>query len=127
MAVKLDLQQVEDLAAQGLTLEEISSSLGINPSTLYRKKKQMRELQDALKRGQSKGIAQVANALFSAALDGNTSAMIFYLKTRAGWKEKQTIELEGGDKPIKVQDLTPESAKRLSLEQLQRLAVAQLP
>jgi hypothetical protein len=34
----------------------------------------------------------VANALFEAALSGNVTAMIFFLKTQAGWKETTVTE-----------------------------------
>ena len=37
-------------------------------------------------------ITKVANALLEQALSGNTTAMIFYLKTQAGWSEKLQIE-----------------------------------
>jgi len=42
--------------------------------------------------GQAQANTQVGEALFRAAVRGNVAAMIFWLKSRAGWKETITIE-----------------------------------
>src|SRR6185503_12562897 len=42
---------------------------------------------DELDLGTTKANAQVAGFLFNSARNGNVSAQIFWLKTRAGWKE----------------------------------------
>jgi len=39
----------------------------------------------------------ISQALFKKAKDGNVVAQIFWLKTQAGWKEKNAIELTGKD------------------------------
>lgn len=84
------IKKVEALAAQGLTIDQISIVLGCNSSTLYNKKRQLRELNDAIKRGREKGIAKVTNALFNKAVAGDNIAMIFFLKNRdrENWKDK---------------------------------------
>jgi hypothetical protein len=41
--------------------------------------------------------AIVSQALFKKAKDGNVIAQIFWLKTQAGWKEKNYHELTGKD------------------------------
>ena len=56
-------------------------------STLYEKMATKEELDEAIKRGASKGISIVANALFESAKSGDKTAQIFYLKCRAGWRE----------------------------------------
>ena len=83
------INRVEALAANGLTLEQIASVLGINVSTLYEKKKEKQELDEAIKRGRDKGIATISNALFQKAKNGDNTAMLFYLKCRAGWREQE--------------------------------------
>tara|TARA_B110001454_G_scaffold45529_1_gene44636 strand:- start:289 stop:483 length:195 start_codon:yes stop_codon:yes gene_type:complete len=35
--------------------------------------------------------------LYKRALDGNVPAQIFYLKTQAGWREAQRLELTGAE------------------------------
>lgn len=81
--------KVEGLAAQGLDLVQIANVLGINRSTLCKKKAQFEELEDAIKRGRDKGIAAISNALFQKAKKGDTTSMIFFLKCRAGWREQE--------------------------------------
>lgn len=66
---------------------------------------------EAIKRGKLKGITVVANKLFEAANSGNTTAMIFFLKCQAGWKEAQKIEVtgnEGGPIQTATAPMTPE-------------------
>ena len=85
-------EKVENLSAQGLTVEQISLVLGINKSTMFDKQNEYPDFSDALKRGRGKGIANVTNALYTKAVDGDNTAMIFYLKNRAGWVDKQEIQ-----------------------------------
>ena len=85
------LDKVEGFAAQGLTQEQIALSIGISTTTLFEKKNINSDFTDAIKRGQAKGVATVANALFQSATTGrNTVAQIFYLKNRASqeWKDR---------------------------------------
>ncbi len=87
-----EAEKVESLAARGLTLEQIAECLGIHVATLYEKKKEYTEFADAIKRGQAKGISIVANSLYESAKHGNTTAQIFFLKSRAQWKETSITE-----------------------------------
>lgn len=83
--------QVKTLAAVGIRHEDIAAKLGISADTLtkyYRK-----ELDD----GRVDANAVVAKSLYEQAKTGNTSAMIFWLKTRAGWKETMVNEHTGAD------------------------------
>tara|TARA_R110000822_G_scaffold65687_3_gene160797 strand:- start:566 stop:946 length:381 start_codon:yes stop_codon:yes gene_type:complete len=84
------IEKSEKLAAQGLTLEQISKVLGICYQTLNEKRKEFNELSEAIKRGQAKGVAQVTNKLYGKALEGDNTAMIFYLKNRDSdnWKDR---------------------------------------
>ena len=86
--IQIDIGQVERLAAQGLTHDQIADALGIHRETLYARKRASSDFSDAIKRGQAKGIAKVTNSLFEQANIGNTAAAIFYLKNRAGWADK---------------------------------------
>ena len=74
-------RQVEALAAYGIPEADISGVVGIDPKTL---RKYYREELDF---GETKANAQVAGFLFTAAKSGNVTAQIFWLKTRARWKE----------------------------------------
>lgn len=96
-----DIIEVEKLASQGLTLEQIAHCLGISYKTLNERKKEFEDFSEAVKRGQAAGIQQVTSALFQNVRGGNVTAQIFYLKCRAGWKEVTVNEHSGLDgKPI---------------------------
>jgi hypothetical protein len=74
-------RQVETLAAYGIPETDISRVVDIDPKTL---RKHYREELDL---GTTKANAQVAGFLFNSARNGNVTAQIFWLKTRASWKE----------------------------------------
>ena len=86
------LENVENLMTKGLTVEQCSGMLGISPSTFYLHQSENSEFSDRIKAGQARGIDQVTNALFeNATVDRNVPSIIFYLKNRAGWVDKQEI------------------------------------
>jgi hypothetical protein len=77
-------RQVEAMAAYGIPAADISRVVGVDPKTLrkcYR---------DELDLGETKANAQVAGFLFNSAKNGNVTAQIFWLKTRAKWREVPT-------------------------------------
>lgn len=105
MTVEIDPNKVEQLAAQGLTVRQIAHCCDVGRSTLHRKMKENGDIRDAIKRGRSKGIGVVTNALFQNAKGGNTTAQIFYLKNRQPdkWRDRRHHELSGADgKPIEI-------------------------
>jgi hypothetical protein len=74
-------RQVEAMAAYGIPEADISRVVHVDPKTL---RKHYREELDL---GETKANAQVAGYLFNAAKGGNVTAQIFWLKTRAKWRE----------------------------------------
>ena len=88
---------VRTLSAVGITYEDIASKLNISTETLA--KHYRTELDD----GRIDANAQIGNSLFQNAKSGNTSAQIFWLKTRAQWKEVNGLEVSGyGGGPIQI-------------------------
>ena len=72
----------------GVPQPDIAVHVGIDPKTL---RKHFRE---ELDRGSIEATAKVAQSLFNMATQGNNvAAAIFWMKARAGWREKQEIEL----------------------------------
>jgi len=102
--------QVERLASV-LTLEQIADFLGISDNTLRARMREDPKILAAYKRGKQRAIAGVATSLLQQAREGNTTAMIFYLKTQAGWRETQRVEHSGG---IDVRQLTDEQLEALA-------------
>ena len=105
-------ERAEAYASQGLTSEQIALALGIGQSTLYDKQNEFKEFAEAIKRGKGRGIQRVTNKLYEKALEGDNTAMIFYLKNRAGWQDK--IEKETIIEQKQVIDLTRISNNELS-------------
>ncbi len=65
-----NLIKIEAWARDGLTEEQISQNMGINPKTLYQWKKKYDPISKALKRGKEVVDIQAENALFKKALGG---------------------------------------------------------
>lgn len=96
--IEIDLQKVERYASLGLTQQQIADALGISVDTLYSRKRENQDFQDAIKRGQAKGVAFVASRLLEKVKERDTASIIFFLKTRGGWTEKQQFEVQTTEK-----------------------------
>jgi len=84
------LENTRRFMAQGLTKEQCAAALGISRSKFFEIQEQNVDFLDAIKRGEAMGIEEVTNALFeNATLERDNTAIIFYLKNRAGWVDKQ--------------------------------------
>ena len=85
--------EVSALCSFGITQDEISTYLDIDIKTLC--KHYRRELDT----GAVKANAAMAKRLFDAGVkDGSVPAMIFWLKTRARWRETDNLVSETDDK-----------------------------
>lgn len=91
--IEIDLDEVETLASRGLTQQQIADALGISVDTLYSRKRENQDFQEAIKRGQAKGVASVSNKLYESAMRGEAWAVCFFLKTKGGYKETQKVEM----------------------------------
>lgn len=101
---------VEALAGvAGLRQAEVAAYIGITEKTLRR------HYRGELDRATVTAVAKVAESLFQKAIGGDVTAMIFWLKARAGWTDKPAAD-SGDDAPlptrvvVEVRDarLTPE-------------------
>jgi hypothetical protein len=84
----LHLRIVEEMAGRGSTLDDIACVIGISPSTLDRWVKHD-DVKLAYKRGRAIAKDDIARTLYNKAMEGDTIAMIFWLKAQAGWSDKQ--------------------------------------
>ena len=90
-------RQVEAMAAYGVPEADIARVLGIDPKTLRK------HYRDELDTGGIKANSKIAESLFRKAMgDGpqSVTACIFWLKTRAHWKETTVQEHVGNAGPI---------------------------
>lgn len=93
-------------ARNGLTNEQIASNMDIVVSTLWEWRKKSPKISNALKIGKDEADIQIENALYKAALEGNTTAMIFWLKNRRSKEWRDKIQ----------QEITTESAVKLVID-----------
>lgn len=79
---------VRSLAAYGINHEDIAKMIGLrSPKTLRR------HFKEELARGSIEATAQVSQTLYQMATSGKDAACtIFWMKTRAGWREKPNAE-----------------------------------
>lgn len=96
---------VSNLVAFGLTQAQIASLITQkNGRPLSRESLEIHFKQE-LAEGLPKANAQVAGSLFKSAVAGNTTAQIFWLKSRAHWKETSILEVGGiPGQPIEMND-----------------------
>lgn len=93
--------QVYELSKVGTRYEDIAFMLGISADTLSKYYKPQ------LEKGRIEANAVIAGTLYEKARQGDTASMMFWLKTRAQWSEKNTTELTGeGGAPINIKVVT---------------------
>jgi hypothetical protein len=78
--------KVRHLAGVGVGQDDIAKIIGCAPKTLRKR------CRDDLDRGVAEANATVSGYLFASAKAGNVTAQIFWLKTRAHWREKTAPE-----------------------------------
>src|SRR6267143_377263 len=83
------------LAGLGVRQDDIAKIIGCAPKTLRKR------LRDELDRGVAEANATISGYLFAAAKTGNITAIIFWLKTRAHWRERNATDepVPGADGP----------------------------
>ena len=86
-----DAKNVEALTIAGVPQKLVSKILKISEHTLRK------HYRDELDTSKAKANAVISQSLFKLAREGNVTAQIFWLKTQAGWKEKNALELTGKD------------------------------
>lgn len=98
-------QLVQLHATIGTPQDTIADILGIDPKTMrlhYRE-----ELDHAM----AQANATIGGALFNKAKAGDTTAMIFWMKTRAQWRERHEIDHTSSDR-----SMTPQVIERVIVQ-----------
>jgi len=95
-------KQVYELSSVGTRYEDIATVLSISADTLNK------YYPEELKRGRIEANAAIASTLYEKAKSGDTTSMIFWLKSRAQWKETQKHEHAGDPDgaPVQVKVVT---------------------
>lgn len=81
-----NLVLLEGWKRNGLTDKQIAENMGISVNTLDKWKQRFVQIRQALKIGHESANYAVERKLFQKAMNGNTTAMIFWLKNN--WRDK---------------------------------------
>ena len=92
-------QTVQLHTTVGTPQETIAQILGIDAKTLRK------HYRDELDLSRAKANATIGGALFNKAKGGDTAAMIFWMKTQAGWREKQEFDHTSSDGSMTPQQI----------------------
>lgn len=108
---------VEQLASFGHRQSEIVLFVKKKDGTSISEPTLLKNFKDELCTGKVKANVKIAQTLYKKAITGDTTSMIFWLKSQAGWKDTQRVELTGKDGgAIKTQptaaDLTDEELEK---------------
>lgn len=112
--VQVDLKAVEQMAAQGLTMEQIINCLPVGQTKFYELRKENPKLAEAINRGRAKGINLVSNALFNKAYAENDfNAQKYYLQCRGGseWNPANKMDVTNPIQFIFNRDFGVENGK----------------
>lgn len=93
------------LCLLGAKDKELADFFNVSESTLNKWKIDYPEFSESLREGKENADAKIAHSLYQQALQGNTTAQIFWLKNRRrqDWRDKQEHELSGpGGEPIQT-------------------------
>ncbi len=108
------LIQIEEWGKLGLTQNQIAANLGMSAATLVNRKRECAKVAEALVRGKDRGISLVAGKLWQKIEEGNLTAIIFYLKTQAGWVDRPGDEPPIGLPKASSKRYTPKKMKEPS-------------
>jgi hypothetical protein len=104
--------EVETLAAV-LNAEQIADFLGFGRTTFFALLNRDADLAERYKRGKARAIGAVAQSLVTKARAGNVTAMIFFLKTQAGWRETVDVAVAPPESQIDLSQLSDEELNGL--------------
>jgi len=93
--IKIDWERVEKLLRSGCSGVKIASSLGIHPETLYGKCEKENKMGFSVysQQKKEKGDCELHEKQFDQALEGDTTLLIWFGKTRLDQKENPDVVL----------------------------------
>lgn len=102
---------VRAMSGYGVPHADIATMLRVDPKTLRK------HFQDELERGSIEATAKVGQSLYRMATEGNSvAAAIFWMKARAGWREKQEVQVTAAiapSPPLTISTSDPVEAARI--------------
>ena len=94
----IDWEQVGEWCRAHCDGTAIASLLGIHPNTLYRlcEDKHGVSFSEYSQQKRGEGVMLVEDSIYKDAITKGGADRIFWLKNKAGWKDKQEHEISGG-------------------------------
>lgn len=119
--ITLSSEQINSIEglAKNLTVDQIADYLGISQSSFRRLKERNSDVLTAYKKGKSRGINEAAGILWEKMKLGDTAATIFFLKTQAGWSEKQQVDVTTRDLTNELPQFVIETSAVLTSEKIE--------
>jgi len=95
-----DIRKIEAMAANGLSVKQISQIFGIHKRTFERNKHRIAAIGAAHEAGRNKAANNVGKSLYQEAITGNTNAIKLYYGYALGrWEKRESVHTgdhEGG-------------------------------
>lgn len=89
-----DIRQMEALSGMGLNRDQICAILDISRVVFDSRLKEDDQIHNAIERGRALALQNVMKTAYQLAVSGECPAMtMFYLKTRARWRESHHIDI----------------------------------
>jgi len=89
-----DLDKIAKMSGHGMTIEQIGHIFGLERAQFNEYVAKIPELKQTILKGRSLALKQITETLFSKAMSGDNTCLIFYLKCRAQWKDTMSVEFE---------------------------------
>ena len=105
--------QVTKLCLLGATDAQLADFFGVCVTTINNWKLKHPEFVESIRAGKEDADSKVAQSLYNTALDGNTTAQIFWLKNRRSkeWRDKQEINHQSEDGSMSPTDEARNAAR----------------
>lgn len=97
----IDLTQVEEMAEEFCTQEEIANDMDLDRNVFYRRK----DVLAAFQRGKNTARMSLRHMMYNAAKSGNTTMMVFLAKNELGYRDNPEPTVEEKDKVTVVIDV----------------------
>jgi len=101
--------------AVGIPQADIAKILQIDVKTLTK------YYRDEIDTAVAQANGEVGGALYSKAIAGDTTAMIWWTKTRMKWAEKKEVDLSGQVVSVNTKEMSLEDAQRVLADKLKDL------
>jgi hypothetical protein len=112
------IKKAAELARNKATMVQMAEYFGMKKTCWHKHCSQNEELANAIKKARVIKYEWVVSKLYQKIEEGDTTAIIFYLKTQAKWSDKvdNKIEIGEGDDKVAITSKDPVEAAKMYKE-----------